>query len=163
MKWPRRAAREEPRTDMTPMIDVVFQIIIFFLCTLQYRTLEGRLDAFLPRGAGKAGDATKLEPLDVVIQVLDPGQRCDPARSERAWSGRGRFEYAGRRLAYRVGPRQVRGLAGLHAVLGELHGLDPERGVRIDARAGTVQGDVLGVLDAVIEAGFGEVMFAAPR
>ena len=38
---------EEQKGDMTPMIDVVFLLIVFFLC-IEFKVLESRLDAFLP-------------------------------------------------------------------------------------------------------------------
>ena len=38
--------------EMTPMIDVTFLLLIFFIVTLNFRTLEGRLDANLPKENG---------------------------------------------------------------------------------------------------------------
>ena len=35
---------EPVETDMTPMIDVTFQLIIFFICTIKFKTLEGKLE-----------------------------------------------------------------------------------------------------------------------
>ena len=51
---PQRGARRsvdapDTKIDMTPMIDVTFLIIVFFLCTLRFKSLEGRLGANLPR------------------------------------------------------------------------------------------------------------------
>lgn len=39
----------DPSPDMTPMIDVVFQLLIFFLVTLKPQDVIGRLDAFRPQ------------------------------------------------------------------------------------------------------------------
>ena len=44
--------RDECEMEMTPMIDVVFLLLIFFMCTLRFKTLEGKLAAYLPRDAG---------------------------------------------------------------------------------------------------------------
>lgn len=37
-----------PALNMTPMIDVVFQLLIFFMCTVHFRVREGKLQTFLP-------------------------------------------------------------------------------------------------------------------
>ncbi|HEU4394392.1 MAG TPA: biopolymer transporter ExbD [Planctomycetota bacterium] len=34
--------------NMTPMIDVTFQLIIVFLCSMKFRTLDEKVEAFLP-------------------------------------------------------------------------------------------------------------------
>lgn len=39
---------------MTPMIDVIFQLIIFFMCSIQFKSLEGKLYSYLPRDKGMA-------------------------------------------------------------------------------------------------------------
>ena len=38
--------------DLTSMIDVVFLLLIFFLCSMQFRAEEGTLDTWLPRDRG---------------------------------------------------------------------------------------------------------------
>ena len=43
---------EETELNMTPMIDIVFQLIIFFLITLKFKTIDERLDASLPKTHG---------------------------------------------------------------------------------------------------------------
>jgi len=35
-----RRPRDEDRLDMTSMIDVTFLLLVFFMCTLQFKTLE---------------------------------------------------------------------------------------------------------------------------
>ncbi|MDI6786979.1 MAG: biopolymer transporter ExbD [Planctomycetota bacterium] len=37
---------------MTPMIDVIFQLIIFFMCSIQFKSLEGKLLSYLPKDKG---------------------------------------------------------------------------------------------------------------
>jgi biopolymer transport protein ExbD len=38
--------------NMTPMIDVIFQLLIFFMCSLHFKTLEGKLLSYLPKNGG---------------------------------------------------------------------------------------------------------------
>lgn len=42
---------EQKGPDLTPMIDVTFLILVFFLCTIKFKTLEGKLDSYLPKDA----------------------------------------------------------------------------------------------------------------
>ena len=48
MKVPRRALTSEASINMTPMIDVVFQLIIFFLVTSHFAKQEAHLPLPLP-------------------------------------------------------------------------------------------------------------------
>ncbi|MFA5793966.1 MAG: biopolymer transporter ExbD [Candidatus Brocadiia bacterium] len=38
--------------NMTPMIDVIFQLIIFFMCSIHFKSLEGKLQSYLPKNKG---------------------------------------------------------------------------------------------------------------
>lgn len=38
--------------NMTPMIDVIFQLIIFFMCSIHFKSLEGKLYAYGPKDKG---------------------------------------------------------------------------------------------------------------
>ena len=53
-----RLNSEDDQTDLTPLIDVAFLIIIFFMC-LPFKTLDGKLAAFLPTDKGMAPTPTK--------------------------------------------------------------------------------------------------------
>lgn len=44
----RKRTASESEVDLTPMIDVVFQLLIFFVVTFQTPPLLGRLDVFRP-------------------------------------------------------------------------------------------------------------------
>jgi len=43
--------KDEGKLELTPLIDVAFLIIIFFMC-LPFKTLDGKLQAFLPTDKG---------------------------------------------------------------------------------------------------------------
>jgi biopolymer transport protein ExbD len=43
---------EEVELDLTPMIDVVFLLLIFFIVTMKFKVLEGKLDTELPKDVG---------------------------------------------------------------------------------------------------------------
>ena len=46
---------------MTPMIDVVFQLLIFFMCTLKVIEPEGDFDISMPLGAPSAASVTEAD------------------------------------------------------------------------------------------------------
>ena len=54
----------------TSMIDVVFLLLIFFLCSSQFRTQEQRLDALLPKhGPNWETPPVERPPVEVLIHV----------------------------------------------------------------------------------------------
>jgi biopolymer transport protein ExbD len=80
MKIPRRAVASEASINMTPMIDVVFQLIIFFLVTSHFARQEAHLPLPLPAAdsaaALKDDDAPRL-----VINVTADGTLLFSGRS----------------------------------------------------------------------------------
>jgi biopolymer transport protein ExbD len=65
----RRRPDEAPQEsfNMTPMIDVVFQLLIFFMLTMKFKEVEGKLLSQLPKIGPQSGPATILEEIRVVI------------------------------------------------------------------------------------------------
>lgn len=162
MRFTRTLGEARIQADMTPMIDVVFQLLIFFLCNLQYRTLEGRLEAFLPKDRGAGHSTTTLvTPIEVALRVVAPGERRDPLEPARAWSGTGPYELVGRELSYRVGPRASRELDDVASWLARLARDSADRRLVLDPGQGTVYADVVPLLDLAHEAGFESLTFVA--
>lgn len=82
----RRKSGESPKLDMTPMIDVVFQLLIFFVVTLKQEDILSKLVANRPsvptdivqveqqaimvsaQGFSYGGRPMRLEELDKVLQ-----------------------------------------------------------------------------------------------
>jgi biopolymer transport protein ExbD len=138
-----RSAASPVEGDLTPMIDVTFLLLVFFLCTLSFEPLEGRLEALLPRDGGEARErdlAQLLEPLELDLQP-------DPTRSHGV-----RVQAAGR------GALSVEALAPL---VRELLARNPDLRARIAAAPGVTYGMAVAVLDACLAAGLRDVGFAA--
>ena len=166
-------ANEECELEMTPMIDVTFLLLIFFMCTIKFKTLEGKLAAYLPKDVGvNSSDAEPIEKVEIRIDVITEGTRLDPRAAAKAksrdprkvapWSGDpgSRFVYGTDRvLQYRIGPRKTQSLEELQDRLKVLHKQDDERPATIDPRKGTVYEDVVAVLDCAIIAEFTEITF----
>jgi biopolymer transport protein ExbD len=162
-----RISDEECELEMTSMIDVTFLLLIFFMCTLKFKTLEGKLAAYLPKDVGvNSSDDPPIEKVEVTLRVLNEGNKIEPKREDTdpdiPWDGEPGTRYiydATRRVEYAIGPRRTRDLEEVSRVLSQLHEADTERPATIDARKGIVYEDVVKVLDAAILAKFDEVTF----
>ncbi len=67
---------EDVEMDMTPMIDVSFQLLIFFILTINFPVQEGNLSTFLPKDRGMQKTESKKKQLDQFKASLsyDPSQ-----------------------------------------------------------------------------------------
>ena len=157
-------ADEEIDMDMTPMIDVTFLLLIFFLCTIKFKILEGKLSAYLPKDVVvNSTQADPKEKVEIVITVPTAGTKVYATGPEegQVWQGESdrRFEFDGRRLHYQIGPRKSKDLDKIQTWLEDLFRKDPEASSTIDCRPGTVYGDMVPVLDALVAAGFTQITF----
>jgi biopolymer transport protein ExbD len=69
---------------MTPMIDVVFQLLIFFMCTLKVIEPEGDFDISMPLGAPKANSDHRCptyQPFKVRMQADATGELASNSAS----------------------------------------------------------------------------------
>jgi biopolymer transport protein ExbD len=157
-------AQEEIKMEMTPMIDVTFLLLIFFLCTLKFKLLEGKLSAYLPKDVGvNSAPAEPKEKVEITIHVKTAGRRffaADPDMGQ-PWDGspERRFVFDGRQLTLQLGPRKTSKVDELGGWLKDHFDKDPEASTTIDCRPGTVYGDMVPVLDALVDAGFESVTF----
>jgi biopolymer transport protein ExbD len=68
-----RKPQENPQLDMTPMIDVVFELIIFFVVTIKQEDIFSKLNANRPAPAASSS-STSEQDITVQIQI---GKRWD--------------------------------------------------------------------------------------
>ena len=68
----RKPAEEKMEMQMAPMIDIIFQIIIFFMCASTFNPPETELSVNLPV-AGTPVKQVKPTPDEVTIEILDDG------------------------------------------------------------------------------------------
>ena len=139
----RRRPAGPARVDVNldPMIDVTFLLVIFFLCTLNMRVLEGRLESRLPKDRGQLPALVErlVDPLDLRVER-------DPTRVGGA--------------VVRVGPAGRSDLASLAPLLAAAKRATPDREVRLAAGEGVTHGMVMAVLDACLAVGLTQVRFA---
>jgi biopolymer transport protein ExbD len=164
---------KEIKTDMTPMIDVTFLLLIFFIVTLKFKILEGRLDAALPKDRGTStSEAEEIDKIDILIKVAEPGELIDEEGAN------GLLLYQGREIKVQIGEKKFRynpfaivnaedPVPELTTFLQELldspeYSVD-ETPVSLDARKGVVYGDIVVLLDVVIREKFQKVSFAGTQ
>ena len=163
---PTSAVKEE--MEMTPMIDVTFLLLVFFLLTLKFKVLEGKLAAYLPKDAGPNPTTVPLDPIDVHVKVVPgfEGRRVFATGEDAGleWNGdasrRFAIEPGSRRLRYAVGPFASDSIDAVVQRVVTLKDADPDRRVVLDAHDGTRVADVVAVLDGLVEAGIRDVAFA---
>jgi biopolymer transport protein ExbD len=70
-KIAKEAATEKVEMQMTPMIDVTFLLLIFFLCTIEFKLLDGKMAAYLPKdvGVNRTQLEIELEKIDINLDL----------------------------------------------------------------------------------------------
>jgi biopolymer transport protein ExbD len=155
---------DEMKGDMTPMIDVVFQLLIFFMLTIKFKTLEGKLSAYLPKDVGvNTTPSVPKEKIEIKLKVEKEGTKLDP-REDLPWSGTGPFRYGPDRIVkYSIGPKSTTNIKEAYSRLRELFLADPEQPATIDPYPGTVYADVVLILDEVLKVGYRDISFVGDR
>jgi hypothetical protein len=74
---------EETTMNMTPMIDIVFQLIVFFLLTLRFSAPEYRIESQLPKDRGLAATPQFVSDLQAIKVKLF---RKDKDQGEKAYT-----------------------------------------------------------------------------
>ncbi len=162
-----------PRFDSTAMVDVVFLMIVFF-AAIDFRVLEAKVDAFLPRDDGGNSHWEPPQPLLVDVQLLAAGTSA-PDRRHTPFTPDGRRPRSlltGHRVAWRIAGRSFDDLDTAVAELRRI-ACDPGQQVhrRIDGPlepmqsivsgyTGTTYEDVMRAADACRCAGFREIEYA---
>ena len=67
----RSTAEMSSELDMTSMIDVVFLLLIFFMCATKFKAPEGQLRSWLPRDRGTSGGPPQMNPGCRLTLVMD--------------------------------------------------------------------------------------------
>jgi len=98
--WRRKRSEDDEGTWELPtsMIDVVFLLLIFFMCASKFRVLEERLDTFLPnRGPGRGPVRHEVEPIAIKVSTQGRSRRI-PVFRVYGWTCHDANELAARLL-----------------------------------------------------------------
>ncbi len=152
---------ERAELDMTPMIDVTFLLLIFFMCTLRFKVLEGQLTAFLPKDAGvNVMPAVPVEKVQVTVRLTDAGTKMNAAGTMpyADKSGQSRHTFRDRKLRYGVGTQSFDSLVPFREAIQRI-GTSGEQPCVLQAHPGVILEDVIPVLDGLTGAGFVDISF----
>src|SRR5579885_1861041 len=52
--------------NVTPLIDIIFCLCIFFICSFHFKQLQGKLDSWLPKDKGNQGGGPTTATMDEI-------------------------------------------------------------------------------------------------
>ena len=125
---------------MTPMIDVLFQLLIYFLCTTGYSEPESLLPTELPAEAKQARPAKQRRPADEIKVVI--GLHDEPNRPSIELNG-----------------RALNGLADLRQQLIKLARASQDLRISLDISPTVTLERIVQVYDECLAAGLSKVSF----
>lgn len=133
--------------NMTPMIDVTFQLIVVFLCSMKFRTLDQKIEAFLPKDVGLSSSpasATEVETKVTVKLARKPGEDTTKVKL----------------LDNPVGTTASADVwTKLQGRLRDFTGKDQKIKAEIDADADVPHGEVMSALDSFMAVKLTDVVF----
>jgi biopolymer transport protein ExbD len=105
VQFKKRGLSDKIPIDMTPMIDIVFQLLTFFIMTLKIASQEGDFNIRMPLAAPRAGtpDPNQLPPMKLRMRADSAGNLVELAMNERTFSGGDRFSQLHNHIASVVG------------------------------------------------------------
>jgi len=69
--------KDKSDLSMTPMIDVTFLLLIFFMVACKFKTFEARLDAYMPRHGFEPDKVTQpAVPINLKLRWNAPRRQC---------------------------------------------------------------------------------------
>jgi len=165
MRTARRFALPDTELDLSPLIDVVFNLLIFFICAARFRTAEGAIQSYLPKTEGPHASSAKVEINDVRILLAWHDAAGRPTHGP---GGRAVLKVSGETIGsaseLALGPDSP-AWPRLHALLEELkaaHAGPSPLPVVIDVRPEVPHQLAVSALNEVVRAGLKEVRFARP-
>jgi len=131
----------EVTMDLTPMIDCVFLLLIFFMVSMKFRVLEGKLVTELPKDRGvNAGEIID------VLEKLEIDIKKDPSR-----------EYG---LAVYINSQLQQNLSTFEARLRDLKLQSPDQKATLYPQIGVNYEQVVKVVDSCLSANLTDITFA---
>lgn len=143
-----------PRLELSSMLDVTFLLLIFFLCVIKFKNLEGRFDTFLPETGNHATPEDVEVPIDIRL----------------VYNGSESTVYVGNQVVERLAGPDAGKTAGtemrlprLAAVLERLQRIMPDAPTIIDPRDGVPHGHVVAVVNTLMQQKMTDVRFTTRR
>lgn len=158
----QRPSRRDPglecELDLSPMIDIVFNLLVFFICATKFKTAEAAIESYLPKdqGQGPTDQALSLEEVRITVSWRE-GAACvrigaTQISSPEDWK-------AGQEPS--LSPVWGRLQGQLASLIQSYQGKEPFP-VILDVRNDVPHQYAVSALNEVVRAGLKEVRFAAP-
>jgi biopolymer transport protein ExbD len=151
---------DDSMLNMTPMIDVVFQLILFFLFSLKFKSLDYRFESELPKNVGPHETSLPAEVVPRLSVALYRLDEIDPAKA------RTKMKFAGAEwivpdvASYDERDKTFASLREkLRQVSRATSVFEGEIKTPLPSGAAVPHADVMKVLDAFIEAEIANVKF----
>lgn len=163
---------EETKLDMTPVIDVTFNLLIFFMCTLKFKTLEGKLVSYLPTDKGLSSKKEELqkEDVEIILKVAQDQWERAPKDREITLLRNGSNTPFGKIVRLETDPNNPKNSImrcepsdALDAVMKYMSGVKervPDSKAKINAYARCPHIYVVTVLNMMIAAGFTDISYS---
>ncbi len=158
---------DDPGINMTPMIDIVFQLIVFFLLTLKFKSVDSRIDASLPKNVGPDPTPVFTEETPRVVAKLfrERHETPDDAFTRVRVGNRWTVDLPRSDRPGDAREAVLDALASELRTVHELGGADAGGVIKTPLPTGATvpHGDVVAVLDAFLRAGMGRISFEGSR
>jgi biopolymer transport protein ExbD len=141
MRLPTHHGRTSTDIAMTPMIDVVLQLLIFFICTASFQQAE----ELLPMGLTAAGGNSTATPRDEEPQRQRIVVRATRVDGQTRWI---------------VNDRPTASLLEVESVLRAVSLSDRSTPIALDVEAAVPLGEMIDVYDLCRQAGLEKIEFA---
>jgi biopolymer transport protein ExbD len=131
--------------NVVPLVDIIFCLCVFFMCSFKFRQLEGKFDSWLPKDKGSEG----LPSLDLISEV----------RVALIW------DEATQTLTRKMGVRSIPDDADLQKSIQEAHDAwvqkgKPDAPVTIDGDTRIPWMEVITVVNIIKRCGIDKIEFA---
>ena len=146
MRIPDSSTRSGDRQDvtMTPMIDVVFLLLIFFICTASFQIVEQTLPS---------GVQLELPPGTEIMETSNDTEDMDPVLIHIRWQTSG--------PSWSINGQPCAHLQILEQKLFALSKIDPAVPLILDIDPNVPLGDAIYTYDLGRKSGFSQIQFAA--
>lgn len=148
MRLPRASREHSLQPPMTPLIDVVFLLLVFFVWNSSFDPPEFQLGVQIASDPAKTVGMQSAQPQE----PLEPKPMVDEVILE--------IEQQGNQISYRINSTPVANLADLERRLRLIHRSGAEPSIILKPMAEVVLGSIVDVFDLALAIGFVEVLLA---